>query len=164
MYLAPGRAAGLLPTNNGEVMAFVQVGWTERHAFRADALASYLSTLLSFPAIAEKLSNATHAGPLRGMLDQPAFFRRSYGPGWALAGDAAHHKDPILARGISDAFRDADLLARAVGTGLGGETDLMPALSCYHELRTANSRHVNALNNRLAELPDDLEETERRLI
>jgi flavin-dependent dehydrogenase len=127
-------------------------------------MANYVATLHSFPAVADALAGATHAGPLRGMLDQPAFFRQSYGPGWALAGDAAHHKDPIIARGITDAFRDAELLARAVGTGLGGETDLMPALRRYHELRTANSRHVNVLNHRLAELSDDLQETERRLI
>jgi flavin-dependent dehydrogenase len=164
MYLAPGRAAGLLPTNDGQVMAFVQVRWTERHAFRADVMSSYLSTLLSFPAIAEKLSNASHVGPLRGMLDQPAFFRRSYGPGWALAGDAAHHKDPILARGISDAFRDADLLAQAVGAGLGGETDLLPALARYQHVREVMSLEVNALNHRLAEFPDDLAETERLLV
>jgi len=164
MYFAPGRAAGILPTNDGQAMAFVQCRWSERHAFRADPIGNYLGTLRTFPVIAAALEHATHEGPLRGMLDQPAFFRQSYGPGWALAGDAAHHKDPIIARGISDAFRDADLLARAVGAGLGGETDLMPALRRYQELRETASMQVNALNHRLAELPDDLEETQRRLI
>jgi 2-polyprenyl-6-methoxyphenol hydroxylase-like FAD-dependent oxidoreductase len=164
MYFGPGRAAGLLPTHDGQAMAFVQCRWTDRHAFRADPLGNYLTTLRTFPAIAEALRGATHEGPLRGMLDLPAFFRRSYGPGWALAGDAAHHKDPIIARGITDAFRDAELLSRAVGAGLGGETDLLPALAHYHQLRETSSLQVNALNHRLAELPDDLEETERRLL
>jgi hypothetical protein len=95
MYFGPGRAAGLLPTHDGQVMAFVQCRWADRHAFRADALANYVA---------------------------------------------------------------------AVGSGLGGETDLTPALARYHELRTANSGQVNTLNHRLAELPDDLVETERRLI
>src|SRR5207248_2938240 len=98
-----------------------------------------------------------------GVLDLPAFFRRSYGPGWALAGDAAHHKDPLIARGISDAFRDAELLSQAVTTGLGGETDLIPALERYQQLRYATSARVSALNHRVAELPDDLEEIEHRL-
>jgi flavin-dependent dehydrogenase len=164
MYLAPGRAAGLLPTHQGQVMAFVQVRWTERHAFRADVMGRYLTTLRSFPAVADALASATHEGPLRGMLDMPAFFRRSYGPGWALAGDAAHHKDPIMARGITDAFRDAELLSQAVATGIGGETDLLPALARYHAQRELQSRQVNTLNHRLAELPDDLDEIERRLI
>lgn len=55
------------------------------------------------------------------MADLPNFFRRPYGPGWALIGDAGHHKDPTLARGISDAFCDADLLANAVDAGLSGQ-------------------------------------------
>ena len=36
------------------------------------------------------------------------FFRKPYGPGWALVGDAGYNKDPITAQGISDAFRDAE--------------------------------------------------------
>jgi flavin-dependent dehydrogenase len=163
LHFAPGLAAGLFPTHHGQVLAFVQTRWSERHAFRADARGNYLAALHAFPAIADVLSDASHEGPLRGMLDLPAYFRQSYGPGWALAGDAAHHKDPILARGITDAFRDADLLARAVATGLGGETDLTPALAHYEAVRDAASRQVNELNHSVAELPDDLDETERRL-
>jgi flavin-dependent dehydrogenase len=39
------------------------------------------------------------------------------GPGWALVGDAGYFKDPLTAHGISDALRDAELLARAVVDG-----------------------------------------------
>ncbi len=160
----PGQAAGMIPTNDGQVLAFVQVRWAERHMFRRDPMTNYLATLASFPLIADTLDGATHDETLRGMLDQPAFFRQSYGRGWALAGDAAHHKDPIVARGISDAFRDADLLASAVATGLGGESDLEPALADYQKQREVTSRPLNELNHRLAEFPDDLAETERRLV
>jgi flavin-dependent dehydrogenase len=163
MYLAPGRAAGFLPTHDGQVMAFVQCRWTAQHAFRGNAMGNYLATLRSFPAIADALAGARLEGLLRGMLDLPAFFRRSYGPGWALAGDAAHHKDPLIARGITDAFRDAELLSQAVGAGLGGNTDLGLALARYQELRHSTSRQVSLLNHRLAELPEDLDEIERRL-
>jgi flavin-dependent dehydrogenase len=127
-------------------------------------MGSYLATLRSFPRIADRLSGAQHETPLRGMLDLPAYFRRSYGPGWVLAGDAAHHQDPLIARGIPNAFRDAELLSEALAEGLGGETDLLPALARYHEQRDADSRHVSTLNHRLAELPDDLDETQRRLV
>jgi flavin-dependent dehydrogenase len=61
------------------------------------------------------------------------FFRVSSGPGWALAGDAGHHKDPVIARGIADAIRDADLVASAV---LGGwHCDLDAALAEYGRQR-----------------------------
>src|SRR6185312_13709931 len=107
-----GRAAGVVPTHYGQAMAFIQCHWSERHAFREDVLRHYTDGLRSLAPIADVLEHASLEGAPRGMLDLPGFLRQSYGPGWALAGDAAHHKDPIVARGITDAFRDADLLAR----------------------------------------------------
>jgi flavin-dependent dehydrogenase len=160
---AAGRAAGVVPTHFGQAMAFIQCHRSERHAFRQDVLRHYVDGLRSFPAVADVLEHATLEGAPRGMLDLPGFFRQSYGPGWALAGDAAHHKDPIVARGITDAFRDADLLARALVSGLGGETDLLPELARYQTRRELTSRRLNTLNHRLAELPEDLDETKRRL-
>jgi flavin-dependent dehydrogenase len=159
----PGRAAGVVPTHYGQAMAFIQCHWSERHAFRQDVLTHYVEGLRAFPAIGEVLEHATLEGAPRGMLDLPGFFRQSYGPGWALAGDAAHHKDPIVARGITDAFRDAELLAHTLVSGLGGETDLQPELARYQTRREMTSRRLNALNHRLAELHEDLDETERRL-
>jgi flavin-dependent dehydrogenase len=48
----------------------------------------------------------------------PNFYRRSAGPGWALVGDAAYHKDPTTGMGIADAFLGAELLAHAIDDGL----------------------------------------------
>ena len=163
LHFGPGRVAGLFPTNHHLALAFVQYRWTERHAFRADVTGQYLAGLRAFPHLADALDGAAFDPAIRGMLDMPAFFRQSYGPGWALAGDAAHHKDPLVARGITDAFRDAELLAHAVASGLGGETDLTPALARYQQRREAASREVSVLNHRLAELPDEPREIERRL-
>src|SRR5262249_45345115 len=67
--------------------------------------------------------------------DLPNFFRRPYGPGWALVGDAGYHRDPITAFGISDAFRDAELLAEAVAAGLSGRRLLDEALADYEQRR-----------------------------
>jgi flavin-dependent dehydrogenase len=54
---------------------------------------------------------------LRGFAGQVGFFRKCYGPGWALVGDAGYFKDPITAHGMTDALRDAELLARGVVHG-----------------------------------------------
>ncbi len=62
------------------------------------------------------------------------FFRVAGGPGWALVGDAGYHKDPITAQGMSDAFRDAELLADAVDAGLARD-DLDAALVGYQQAR-----------------------------
>ena len=44
----------------------------------------------------------------------PNYFRKPFGPGWALVGDAGYNKDFITAQGIHDAFRDAELCATAL--------------------------------------------------
>ncbi len=70
-----------------------------------------------------------------GAGNRPNFFRRPFGPGWALVGDAGVHKDPITAQGITDAFRDAELLARALDAGFSGRMPLDTALRGYEYRR-----------------------------
>ena len=48
------------------------------------------------------------------------YFRKPYGPGWALVGDAGYNKDFITAQGINDAFRDAELCAAALDQAFSG--------------------------------------------
>ena len=69
------------------------------------------------------------------MGDLPNFFRKPYGDGWALVGDAGYHKDPILAQGISDAFRSAEWLAEAVHAGFSGARPLDEAMADYQRIR-----------------------------
>ena len=76
------------------------------------------------PALAERVRAGRRAERFLGTGDLPNFFRRPYGPGWALVGDAGYHKDPIMAQGITDAFRDAELLAEAIDAGLAGRRPL----------------------------------------
>ena len=64
----------------------------------------------SAPPLAERLRQARRTSPVQGMLRQPNQLRQAFGPGWALVGDAGYYRDAITAYGISDAFRDAELL------------------------------------------------------
>ncbi len=68
---------------------------------------------------AERCAGATNASKLRSTADTPAFFRASSGPGWALAGDAGHFKDPIIGQGMRDAMWMGRELAEAVAPALG---------------------------------------------
>ena len=52
------------------------------------------------PAFADRVRAATARGALRRHRG-PNFFRRPYGPGWALVGDAGYNKDFITAQGIT---------------------------------------------------------------
>jgi 2-polyprenyl-6-methoxyphenol hydroxylase-like FAD-dependent oxidoreductase len=63
------------------------------------------------------------------------FYRKPYGPGWALAGDASHSYEFTSAHGITNAMRQADLLAEAIDDGLAGRQDLMGALEGYQKRR-----------------------------
>ena len=59
-------------------------------------------------------------------------------PGWALVGDAGLHKDPFIALGVCDAFRDAGLLADAIGDGLSSRP-MQEALAEFEAKRNAAS-------------------------
>jgi flavin-dependent dehydrogenase len=114
-----GTAAGAIPTNGGQVLLFATIP-SARFAeeMRDDVPGAYRRALAeTAPHLAARLPDATLVGTLHGFLGQTGYVRRPWGPGWALVGDAAYFKDPLTAHGISDALRDAELLARAVVKG-----------------------------------------------
>ena len=79
----------------------------------------------------------------------PAYLRRAYGDGWALVGDAGSWKDPIGMHGITDALRDAELLARAVAAAPGPGVRRNLALASYQADR-------DRLSARLLDVIDDI--------
>ena len=83
------------------------------------------------------LASPRRTAPLgvRTFMGRPGVMRRPWGPGWALVGDAGYWKDPISAHGLTDALRDAELLARAVISAGDGCVALDAALRGYQETR-----------------------------
>ena len=147
-----GRGFGALPTHNG--LSCVIVGW--RHAdfemYRSDVERNFLQTLEMVPDFAERVRQARREERFTGTADLPNYFRKPHGPGWALVGDAGYHKDSITAQGISDAFRDADLVAEAIDAGLSGERPLDQALSEYEQRRNAAVLPMYDLTSQFAAL------------
>ena len=70
--------------------------------------------LREHPGVAERTAGAPPGSKLRSTGETPAFFRASSGPGWALAGDAGHFKDPVTGQGMRDAMYAGRTLAEAV--------------------------------------------------
>ena len=138
LYTRPGRFIGTSPTHDGRNMVIVLWPQDEFPRVRADIEGAFTEAVAMAPGLAERLRGGTRAEPFRGTRLLPNHFRTAAGPGWALAGDAGHHKDPILALGIGDAFRDADLLADAVDRGLGGDLDA--ELATYADRRDELAR------------------------
>ena len=128
LYPRPGHMIVASPTNDGRVVTIAFWASHEFKRVREDIEANFMRVLELAPSLAERVHGGTRAEKFRGMSRQPNFFRQPHGDGWALAGDAGHHKDPILALGITDAFRDADLLANAVDAGLAGRMPTTRAL------------------------------------
>ncbi len=135
IYGRDRRAVGVWPTNDGLVMTYIAWPIQEFQAFRSDIEGNFLRTLDLAGGLGERVRAGERAERFRGSPDLPNFFRRPYGPGWALVGDAGLVMDPITGQGISDAFRDAELLAEAVGAGLGGGEPLARALAGYQRQR-----------------------------
>jgi flavin-dependent dehydrogenase len=79
----------------------------------------------------------------------PGFVRRAWGPGWALVGDAGYFKDPITSHGMTDALRDAELLADAVLDGLDGTPEAV-ALAGYQVRRDDLSRDLFEVTEEVA--------------
>ncbi len=171
----PGAMSGAFPTNDGQTIVFVAVPASVATEFRCNLQGAYHYWLRRFAGLAEVLGSARVASRVLGVVDLPNFFRVSAGPGWALAGDAGHHKDPLAARGITDAFRDADALAAAViGSMASGPAALDAALAGYAVDRDAAAQDVYRWNlalaasdhsdsSRTAELVRQLVEAEARV-
>lgn len=133
----PNGFAGVFPTHDHEACIWVCTPSAEAMAVRRDSadLDTAFSTLLrnAAPELAERTVGRPErqASRAQGMVKMPNHVRRSHGRGWALVGDAAYHRDAITGHGISDAFRDAELLARAVDRALCDEASATKALRAY---------------------------------
>ena len=130
-----GRGWGALATHD-DLTCVVQ-GWPQSQfaANRKDVEGTYLRSFELVPEFAERVQAATRESRLVGTGDLPGYFRKPYGPGWALVGDAGYHKHPITAFGITDAFRDASTLASALDDALTGRRPYDAALAGYQHAR-----------------------------
>ncbi len=145
-YYRPGVGAGVIPTNDGAACVFAAVPAERyRDEVRADLAGGFRRILSECdPALEAAVAAADRVGGLRAHGGAVGHLRRSWGPGWALVGDAAYFKDPITAHGMTDALRDAELLARAVARG----TDA--ALAGYQAVRDELSTRFMELTEEVA--------------
>lgn len=135
LYLRPDRMLVAGPTNDGQTLIISYWPIADFHKVRSDIEGHFLAALELAPGLAERARAGKRAERFRGTADLQNFYRRPFGSGWALVGDAGYHKDPITAQGITDAFRDAELLANAIDAGFSGRAPLDDALASYEQQR-----------------------------
>jgi 2-polyprenyl-6-methoxyphenol hydroxylase-like FAD-dependent oxidoreductase len=129
----PGAASGAIATNDGLTCVFASA--PPRRIGRGGVHPLMRIVAESSPDLAARLAAATAPAAMRTFTGRPGHVRRSWGRGWALVGDAGYFKDPITAHGLTDALRDAELLARAVVAVLGGDARDEDALAGYQATR-----------------------------
>lgn len=147
-------AAGAIPTNDGAACVFAGMRPERYEAERRAGLHSLFMTVLgeNDPALARAVAAAEPVGKLHPFAGRPGFIRQAWGPGWALVGDAGGFKDPITAHGMTDALRDAELLANAVIAGTDG------ALADYQAARDELAVDFLDLSDEIASFDWDDEE------
>ena len=82
-----------------------------------------------------------------GSAGDDSYYRKAYGPGWALAGDSGYLKDPLMGQGITDAFRDATMLSAAIDGGLSGRQPMQEALEGYEKARNEATAMIYQITN-----------------
>jgi menaquinone-9 beta-reductase len=129
----PGYATGFFPTNDGLNCVFAARPLADGPI---KEMAEFQRAVeMSSPEMGELLRTARLVGRFYRSTGIPGFLRVPGGPGWALVGDAGFTKDPLSARGISDAFRDAELAAEAIDAVLSGQQSTAAAMRQYQTTR-----------------------------
>jgi 2-polyprenyl-6-methoxyphenol hydroxylase-like FAD-dependent oxidoreductase len=131
-----GSAAGLLPTNDDNTCVFVSTTPERLSRLRRSGREQAFTSLLrsAAPRFVDRVHDTVEWSPMKGWSGLPGHVRQSWGPGWALVGDAGYYKDPITTHGMSDGLRDAELLADAVLEVLAGAPEAV-AMSAYQDTR-----------------------------
>jgi 2-polyprenyl-6-methoxyphenol hydroxylase-like FAD-dependent oxidoreductase len=158
-YLRPHRGFAAWPTHHD--LTLVIGGWpyAEFQANKHDIEATYLRMLELAPPFADRVRAARREARFVGTA-VPNYFRKPYGPGWALVGDAGYNKDFITAQGMHDAFRDAELCATALDETFTGTHSFETAMGAYQATRDTQALPMHELTTQLATLqppPPDLQ-------
>jgi len=169
MFISHGALVGVFPTHDEQAAIWIGSPSADARVARQRARTSteaFLGQLdRGAPELAARLETGERMSAVSGMLRMPNQRRHAYGPGWALVGDAAYHRDAVTGYGISDAYRDAEFLAVALDEILRGVADEPTALAGYQQRSEAAARDVFEVTCALAAYPpaDQFVELQRRL-
>ena len=119
------------PTNDGLDMVFLFWHKDQADSLKTNLEAAWDESLSHIPELQTRVKAGKRESRIVGTNLLPNFFRRAHGPGWALVGDAALHRDPITAQGITNAFTQADILAEELIRAFRGEQSLDEASAKY---------------------------------
>jgi 2-polyprenyl-6-methoxyphenol hydroxylase-like FAD-dependent oxidoreductase len=150
-FIRPDRGFACAPTHDGLTMVVMGWPYAEARAFKADVEGNFHMTLELVPEFARRAAAARRVAPFLGGA-VPGWFRKPYGSGWALVGDAGYNKDPITAQGITDAFLDAERCADAVAGWLGDGQPYEDVMAAWQQERDAKAVPIYEFTSEMATL------------
>ncbi len=150
-YIRDKRGFAAAPTHDG--LTLIIAGWpyAEFAENRKDIEGNYMKTIATAPAFADRLRGARREAGFAGAA-VPNYFRKPYGPGWVLAGDAGYNRDFITAQGIMDAFLDAELCVNALDESFSGKRAFDSAMADYQRTRDTRVKAMFDFTCQLATL------------
>ena len=152
LYVRDHYAFGGAPTNDG--LHLVMVNWpaSDFPRVRADVEGHVWQALEGSPDFAARVRGGRREERWYGAAGVPGYFRKPYGKGWALVGDAGYCRDPITAQGISDAFIDAESITGALSLALSGDGTFEERLAAHETARNERVRPMYEFTTQLAAL------------
>jgi 2-polyprenyl-6-methoxyphenol hydroxylase-like FAD-dependent oxidoreductase len=156
IYSREGCGFAAVPTHDGLTLAMALWPYSEFAAKKQDVERSYWRVLEQIPALADRIRRARREAPFAGAA-VPNFFRKPYGAGWVLVGDAGYLKDPVTAQGITDAFLDAERCATALDETLRGTRSFDEVMNAVQRARDRDALPMYEFTCQLAALepPDE---------
>ncbi|MFF4857799.1 NAD(P)/FAD-dependent oxidoreductase [Streptomyces rubiginosohelvolus] len=137
----PYRSFGAWPTHDGLTLVGGCWPFAEFNDIRQDIEGNYYKNFALAPSWEERIRDARREDRIVGAA-LPNFFRKPFGPGWALVGDAGYCKDFFTAQGISDAFLSADMCAGSLDDALSGREPFETAMAAYQAARDRHAQPV----------------------
>ena len=150
-YIRDKRGYGVAPTHDGLTMIIVGWPYAEFAECKKNIEGNYLKTIALVPAFADRLRGAKRETRFVGAA-VPNYFRKPYGPGWALVGDSGYNRDFITGQGMMDAFLDAELCVAALDKAMSGTRPFEAAMSEYQHARDARVKAMYDFTCTLATL------------
>ncbi len=159
MYLQDQGVVGVWPTNDSLTLIYTAYPITKFQEVRKNIEASFWESIDALPKLAERVHNGHMAERFYGTADLPAFYRRPYGPGWALVGDSGLSMDPVTGQGIGNAFRDAERMTAAIDAAFTGKESFETAFTEYERLRNEETLPMYEFTSQITEfLPPPIEQ------
>jgi flavin-dependent dehydrogenase len=138
-FFVSDRIGFCFPMRPNEHLLCLEAQPEEFETIRRDPTSWFWSEYRNLPGMMRRTAHSELEGRMLGVRAVENFFRRPYGPGWALTGDAAYVKDPCTGYGIGDALLQSFMIAKAIDEWLEG-AEWEPVMEAYTQRRDASLR------------------------